>query len=109
MAWDLHVVMGKVVLMAMTRERVISGMGFACGDGKEHGEGNGEGDMWHQGRLGAKTRVGSTPDFQSNENESPTKLFCLPFCLLIYLPLCQSFCLSAYLSACLVFPFSLFS
>ena len=27
-----------------------------------------------QGCLGAKTRGGSTPDFESDENESPTKL-----------------------------------
>ena len=27
-----------------------------------------------QGRLGAKTRGGSTPNFESDENESPTEL-----------------------------------
>ena len=62
-----------------------------------------------QERPGAKTRGGSTTDFQSDEIESPTRLLCLPFCLLSFLPVCQSFCMSAYLSACLVFPFSLFS
>ena len=29
----------------------------------------------HQGRLGAKTRGGSTPDFESDKIYSPTKLY----------------------------------
>ena len=55
--------------------------------------------VYVQGRLGAKTRGGSTPDFESDKNESPTKILWLPFFLLLFMPVCQSFCLSTCLFA----------
>ena len=41
----------------------------------------------------------STPDYESDKIESPTKLLSPPFCLLVFLPVCQSYCLSPCLSA----------
>ena len=54
-----------------------------------------------QGRPGAKTRGGSIPDYESDKIESPTKLLSLPFCLLVFLPVCQSFCHWTCITACL--------
>ena len=67
---------------------------------------------YQQGRPGAKTREGSTPDFESDEIDSPTKLLCIsmpPFCLLVFFSVCLSFCLSTCLQLVLSTYFISFS
>ena len=60
----------------------------------------------NQGHPGARTRGGSTPNFESNKIDSPTKV--LSVCLSPYLSSCVSVCRFAFLPALQLFLSSYF-